>query len=222
MCLAVVLARKKFWPGYRVSTAAYVISLFLPQITRELRLKQYGLEVLPRNPSSFTPLLDGRSLTLGPDMAASQREIAKFSRQDAEAYPKYNALLERVAKVLEPTLSKAAPDPFPLPKEWRKIGVGKRLRDGAKLLELYQAIDGLGQDLPAAMELLTGAARPILERWFEAEVLRATLATDAIIGAFASHLFTWHRVCVAAPRDGRSRRSTRRLGLRSRRDGRLG
>ena len=177
---------EEIWPGYRVSTAAYVISLFLPEITRELRLKQYGLEVLPRNPSSFTPLLDGRSLTLGPDMVASQGEIAKFSRRDAEEYPKYNALLERVAKVLEPTLNKAAPDPFPLPKEWRKIGVGKRLRDGAKLLELYQSLDGLGHDLPEAIELLTGAARPLLERWFESEVLRATLATDAIIGAFAS------------------------------------
>ena len=177
---------EEIWPGYRVSTAAYVISLFLPQITRDLRLKQYGLEVLPRNPSSFTPLLDGRSLTLGPDMVASQREISKFSRRDAAAYPKYNALLERVAKVLEPTLSKAAPDPLPMPKEWRKIGVGKRLRDGAKLLELYQSLDGLGQDLPEAIELLTGAARPLLERWFDAEVLRATLATDAIIGAFSS------------------------------------
>ncbi len=177
---------EEVWPGYRVSTAAYVISLFLPEITRDLRLKQYGLEVLPRNPSSFTPLLDGRSLTLGPDMVASQREIGKFSRHDAEAYPKYNALLERVAKVLEPTLNKAAPDPFPLPKEWRKVGVGKRLRDGAKMLDMYRSLDGLGHDLPEAIELLTGAARPLLERWFEAEVLRATLATDAIIGAFSS------------------------------------
>ncbi len=52
--------------------------------------------------------------------------------------------------------------------------------------ELYQAMGQLGAQLPQAIELLTGAARPILERWFEAEVLRATLATDAIIGAFAS------------------------------------
>ena len=36
------------WPGYKVSTAAYVISLFLPQIIRELKLKEYGLTVLPR------------------------------------------------------------------------------------------------------------------------------------------------------------------------------
>lgn len=177
---------EELWPGYRVSTAAYVISLFLPEITRDLKLKQYGLEVLPRDPSSFTPLLDGRSLTLGPAMVESQREIAKFSRRDAESYPKYNALLERVAKVLEPLLNRASPDALPLPKQWRKIGVSKRLRDGAKVLELYQSINGLGEDLPEAIELLTGAARPLLERWFEAEVLRATLATDAIIGAFSS------------------------------------
>ncbi len=44
----------------------------------------------------------------------------------------------------------------------------------------------MGDDTPAAVELLSGAARPLLEKWFEADVLRATLATDAIIGAFAS------------------------------------
>ena len=32
------------------------------------------------------------------------------------------------------------------------------------------------------IEFVTGAARPILERWFESEPLKVTLATDAIIG----------------------------------------
>lgn len=174
------------WPGFKVSTAAYVISLFLPEIIRELRLKQYGLNILPRTPSSFTPLLDGRSLLLGPDMPSNQKEISKFSRRDAEQYPKYNALLERVAATIEPVLSRAAPDTLPLPKSWRKIGVAKRLRDAGKMLEFYKAFAALQEDLPEAVDLLTGAARPILERWFESDVLRATLATDAIIGAFAS------------------------------------
>ena len=177
---------EELWPGYRVSTAAYVISLLLPEIMRELRLGHYGLSILPRNPSSFTPLLDGRSLLLGSDEEASRREIAKFSSQDAENYPRYNAFLERVAQVIDPVLAQAAPDPLPLPKEWRKIGVTKRLRDTAKLWQLYQAMTALGEDLPEAIELMTGAARPILTRWFESEVLRATLATDAIIGAFDS------------------------------------
>lgn len=173
------------WPGYKVSTAAYVISLFLPSIIRDLRLKHYGLQILPRNPSSFTPLPDGRSLLMGPDARATRAEIAKFSARDADAYPRYEALLERVAKVLEPLLSRAAPDPLPLPAEHRKPGLRKRLRDTGKMWELYQTLGQLGGDSPEAIELVTGAARPILERWFEAEALRATLATDAIIGAFA-------------------------------------
>jgi phytoene dehydrogenase-like protein len=172
------------WPGYRVSTAAYVISLFQMPIIRELRLGEYGLEILPRNPSSFTPLPDGRSLTLGPDEAMVHREISKFSVRDAVAYPRYNVLLERVAQVLEPALSESAPDPLPLPEKWRRIGMAKRLRDGKKLWSLYNALKELGADLPEAVELLTAAARPILERWFETDVLKATLATDAIIGAF--------------------------------------
>lgn len=178
-------ATEELWPGYRVSTAAYVISLFLPEIMHELRLKHHGLRILPRNPSSFTPMLDGRHLLMGPDEQENHRQISKFSPRDAEQYPRYQALLERVADVLEPVLAKAAPDPLPLPTEQRKIGIGKRLRDTGKVWELYQAMAGLGADLPEAVELLTGAARPILERWFESEVLRATLATDAIIGAFA-------------------------------------
>ncbi|NOY30172.1 MAG: NAD(P)/FAD-dependent oxidoreductase [Planctomycetes bacterium] len=177
---------EELWPGYKISTAAYVISLFQTQILRDLRLKEYGLKILPRSPSSFTPLPDGRSLTMGPDETLNQREIGKFSMRDAAAYPRYEALLGRVAAALEPTLSQSAPDPLPLPKAWRKIGLAKKLRDGKKLLDMHRAIKGLGADLPEAVELLTGAARPILERWFESDVLMATLATDAIIGAFTS------------------------------------
>ena len=177
---------EELWPGYRVSTAAYVISLLLPEISRDLRLDDYGLRVLPRNPSSFTPLPDGRSLTLGPDSALNQREISKFSVRDAEAFGRYEALLERVARALEPALSQPAPDLLPLPDEWRRRGWRKRLRDARLGYGLYQALGKLGTDLPEALELLVGPARTILERWFESEVLKATLATDAIIGAFAA------------------------------------
>ena len=179
-------ATEALWPGYRVSTGAYVISLLLPEIIRDLRLAEHGLTILPRNPSSFTPLLDGRYLLLGPDAASNRREIAKFSRRDAEAFPRYNALLDRVAHVLEPIVAAPAPNPLPAPGARRRRGAAGRLRDAGRLWRLYRQLAGLGSDLPAALELLAGAARPILERWFEAEVLRATLATDAIIGAFAS------------------------------------
>jgi phytoene dehydrogenase-like protein len=172
------------WPGYRVSTASYVVSLLLPEIERDLRLSEFGYRVLPRNPSSFTPLEDGRSLLLGPDRDANRREIAKFSTRDAEAFPRYESLLERIAECLEPVLSATPPDLLPLPKTWRRIGLGKRFRDARQGMSLWSALKRLGPDIPEAMEILTGAARPILDRWFESDVLKATLATDAVIGTF--------------------------------------
>src|SRR5438309_8002867 len=101
---------EEVFPGFKVSTAAYVNSLFRKEITQDLRLRQYGFEVLERNPSSFTPFPDRRYLLLGPDAALTHSEIAKFSQRDADNYGRYEAMLERVADVIEPTLVEAPPD----------------------------------------------------------------------------------------------------------------
>jgi phytoene dehydrogenase-like protein len=44
----------------------------------------------------------------------------------------------------------------------------------------------LGTDLPKGVAMMTGAAAPMINAWFESEPLRSTLATDAIIGAWAA------------------------------------
>jgi phytoene dehydrogenase-like protein len=74
------------WPGYRVSTASYVCSLFDPAIVRDLDLRAHGFSVYRKEPASFTPLLDGRSLLLGSDAAANAAEIARFSKRDVGGY----------------------------------------------------------------------------------------------------------------------------------------
>jgi phytoene dehydrogenase-like protein len=136
---------------------------------------EYGFEVLERNPSSFTPYPDGRHLLLGPDAVGTRQEIAKFSARDAEAYPKYEAMLERVADLVEPTLAMTPPNI-----------VRPGLRDLWQLFQLGRGTRGFGANLGEAIEILTGAARPILDRWFESEQLKSTLATDAVIGAMAA------------------------------------
>ena len=118
---------EELWPGYKVSTASYVVSLLLPEIIAELKLKQNGLTILPRVPSSFTPMRDDRHLILGADQKQNSDQIAKFSTRDAEAFARYEKLLEQVAIHLEPTLHQSAPDLLPMPASWRKIGLGKKL-----------------------------------------------------------------------------------------------
>src|SRR6266581_5491988 len=86
---------EEVWPGFKVSTAAYVTSLLRPEIIRDLALARHGLELLPRSPSSFTPFPDGRYLLMGPDREMTRREVAKFSTRDAENLPKFEAMLGR-------------------------------------------------------------------------------------------------------------------------------
>ena len=166
---------EELWPGYKVSTAAYVNSLLRPEIIRDLDLKRHGFKMLPRNPSSFTPFPDGRSLMLGPNKALTHREISKFSAKDADALPKYEQMLERVAAFIEPTLTQTPPNPWSF-----------KPRNLLQLAKLGLVFAKLGTNGQKAIEILTGAATPILDRWFESEQLKVTLATDAIIGAMAS------------------------------------
>ncbi|HXF93668.1 MAG TPA: NAD(P)/FAD-dependent oxidoreductase [Nitrospiraceae bacterium] len=166
---------EEVFPGFKVSTAAYVISLFRPEIVRDLRLEAYGLRILERSPSSFTPFPDGRFLLLGADPDLNHQEIAKFSVRDADNYPRYQDWLEGLATVLEPLLTVTPPN-------IRRLG----LRDLWRLLRLGRMVTRIGPRIGDLVELLTGAARPILERWFESEELKATLATDAVIGTMAS------------------------------------
>ena len=121
---------------------------------------------------------------MGPDPQANHDEIKKFSENDARVFSDYEAFLERVAEQIEPVLSRRSPDLFPLPSSWRKISLSKRLGDLRIGWSLHRAMKGMGDDLPEALEFLTGNAKTILDRWFDSDELKGTLATDAIIGTF--------------------------------------
>src|SRR5437588_6181761 len=147
---------EEVFPGFKVSTAAYVNSLLRPEIIRDLELKKFGFEMLPRNPSSFTPFPDGRSLLMGPDAKQTHAEISKFSRKDADALPKYEAMLLRVAEFLEPLLDETPPDPFGggLRDLWRLAKIGWRFRKVAASLRDASSRRG-ATGLQEVLEVLT-------------------------------------------------------------------
>ncbi len=171
-------------PGYRASTCSYLVSLLSQQVIRDLDLVRHGYKVLTRDPASFTPLLDGRHLLLGANPGFNHEQIAKFSLHDAQAYPRYEAFLSRVAQCLEPVLEAPPPELLPLPRAWRQRSFMRRLRDLLAALKLRGALARLGTEQAAALRLLLDPASRILDHWFESEVLKATLATDGVIGAF--------------------------------------
>jgi phytoene dehydrogenase-like protein len=165
---------EELWPGYKISRAAYVAGLLRPAVVEELGLLRRGLRLLARRPSSYTPDAHGPGLLLGPDAEASLAQIRHYSPHDAERYPHYERVLDRAARVIEPLLDAPPLDP-----------ARPRLADLGPLLRAARAALGLRSDLTAALSLVLGSARVGLSSWFEGELLRATLATDALIGAHA-------------------------------------
>lgn len=164
---------EELWPGYRVSTAAYLVSLLQEQVVRDLELARYGYRVFPKDPAYFAPFPDGRHLFLYGDLAKTQAEIAKFSRRDAERYPAFEALIDRLARFVEPLLL-ASPPNLP-PRDLADLGALLRL--GRRALRLTRS------DLATLATLFSGSVQELLDRWFESEQLKVALATDGLIGA---------------------------------------
>ncbi|XP_038592711.1 pyridine nucleotide-disulfide oxidoreductase domain-containing protein 2 isoform X1 [Micropterus salmoides] len=180
---------EEIFPGFRFSRCSYLLSLLRPHIYADLELKKHGLKVYMRDPHAFTPMLEEgvrgappRSLTLGSDMAMNQIEISKFSKKDAKAFPDYVAYLDKLAGAIHPLLD--AP-PVDIPGVTTG-SLRKRLTAAKTLMPIVKCGLKLGTNIPDFYEIITAPIMKILNCWFESEPLRATLATDAVIGAMTS------------------------------------
>jgi phytoene dehydrogenase-like protein len=164
---------EEIWPGYRVSTASYLSSLMQEKVVRELELQRFGYVVDAKDPAFFSAFPDDRYLFMWQDQARTLAEIAKFSKRDAEAYPKYEAHLERLAIVVE-SLLLTTPPHFP----------PRRPGDFVEYLKLTGKLRGLStSETVGLVKIFTQSAADFLDQWFESEQLKVTLATDGVIGA---------------------------------------
>ncbi|XP_006880260.1 PREDICTED: pyridine nucleotide-disulfide oxidoreductase domain-containing protein 2 [Elephantulus edwardii] len=176
-------------PGFKFSRASYLLSLLRPQIYTDLELKKHGLRLHLRNPYSFTPMLEDhtagkgpRSLLLGTDMAENQKQIAQFSQKDAQAFPRYEEFMNRLASAIDPLLDAAPVDMA----TFQRGSLLQRFQALSTLKPLLRAGLTLGAQLPQYYQVLTAPIMKVLDQWFESEPLKATLATDAVIGAMTS------------------------------------
>jgi phytoene dehydrogenase-like protein len=166
---------EEFHPGFRNSTASYTVSLLHPKVIRDLKLAEHGLRVVERPFANFLPLPDGGYLEVGGGLEATQREVARFSRRDAERLPDYYARLDAVAGVLRELLLETPPN----------VGGGV-----SELLPAWKATRAFRRlALPAqrdVLDLFTVSAAEWLGRWFGSEPIQACFGFDSVVGNFAS------------------------------------
>jgi phytoene dehydrogenase-like protein len=108
------------------------------------------------------------------DHYKTRREIARHSKLDAEAYDEYGKAMVEMGRFVKPILGMTPPDPTSL-----KI---KGLQDLLFLGKRFQSLPL--QDQYNQVQLLTMSAVDFLDRWFETDVLKATMSASGIIGTF--------------------------------------
>ncbi len=149
-------------PGFRVNTLAYTCGLFRPEIKEDLQLARFGLEEHVYDPSAFLPFPDRRYLLYRHDLDWNVKQIEKFSKADAKAYPKYEAFWEEFGELVEPTL----------------LAPPVSLADLAAFVQTPEAEDFLRRTM-----LMSVA--DMLDDFFESEEVKVSLGTGAVAGTLA-------------------------------------
>jgi len=150
---------EEVFPGVKFSRLAYSAGLLRPEIIRDLELARFGYEAHPFDPQFFLPFPNGNSLLLWNDAERNEKELARFSRKDAAAYPKYVAFWTEVMELIEATVLEPPP---PLPD----------------LLALFKGPEA--EEL--ARRILLQSAADLLDEFFESDEVKAMLATATTIG----------------------------------------
>lgn len=158
-------------PGFVYSNCSYVCSLFRPEIMRDLELPKYGLQILPYEGGAVLTR-DGDYLANYREHYPHQREIARFSKKDAEAYDRYARDVTRQCRFIQPLLMRTAPDPFSF-----------KPRDLQELLFLARKFGEMSaHDIAQTIRFWTMSISDFLDEYFETDVLKAFLAISGIIG----------------------------------------
>src|ERR1700744_4761055 len=162
-------------PEFRVTRLSYVMSLLPPTVIKDLQLDRHGYKIFPMGPY-YQAFPEGGSIKLYADDARrNYEEVARWSKADAEAMPKWDAWLEGLADVLGPLLLTVPPNIC-----------SRKPPDLAGLLRLAWRERGLDvRTVADVTRLMTMSIADLLDDWFESPQVKGALAVNGVIGTWA-------------------------------------
>ena len=133
--------------------------MLLPEIITELEL---DLDIRMKDPESFSPIEGGGGLVMWRDPAKRHEEISRFSKKDADAYPKLRRALRR-------GLSHPCVRCFVTPLRANR-------RD---------ARSGAPRSRTSSSRTVDGSIAELCEEYFETDLMQGLMASQGIIGSAA-------------------------------------
>lgn len=163
---------RELYPGWTYSNCSYVCSTMRQAIHRDLDLARHGLLLIPYLATvSFGD--DGETLIGYHDPDAAYLELKRHSPHDADAMHRFQADLARYSQLIRKTLLRTPPDPASL-----------RPKDIMELLFLARQFWKLGErEIYEYVRFFTMSAAEYVEEYFEDDLIKATMANPATIGA---------------------------------------
>src|SRR5215467_14459076 len=73
-------------PGCRVSTTSYIASMLRPEVISDLKLREFGLRMVPCDPAIQVPFLNGQVVSWWSDRERARAEFSKLSAKDGETF----------------------------------------------------------------------------------------------------------------------------------------
>jgi phytoene dehydrogenase-like protein len=162
---------EELFPGYRFSACSYYCHLLQAKIIEDLDLRGHGFLVYHIDPQKLSVFPDGRGFLLWDSVEQTQEAVGRFSKHDADMYPKWVAVWERAAGVLLPHF--LAPPP-----------TATALRDGLRTHDDRAFLD----------RLMQASVKEIVTEFFEDEAIRGAFIQAHDVGNPAAPGSAW---CLA-------------------------
>jgi phytoene dehydrogenase-like protein len=165
-----IAVTEEFFPGYKFSSLASGAGHLSPAVVADLNLARNGLQILPADPLIFSPLPDGKHITIWHDTNRTAQEIAEFSAIDANAYPGFVKLMSKFGRIVSGLKDITPPD---LPD----VGLG----DMREFLKIVNPVRGLGRkNISQLLRVMAMPISDLLNEWFESDVVKGAIAVSAV------------------------------------------
>jgi phytoene dehydrogenase-like protein len=153
-------------PGARVPALAHTVGRLRASVARELDLKSHGLSLVAPEVRQFSPLPDGRAVTLWSDNVRTAESLRAWSSRDADRFEAFDRLVRSLARFIGEIAASTPPD-------IHSPGLG----DAIAGLKLGRTFRGLGRDDGRTItRVLPMAVADFVAEAFETDAVQAALA----------------------------------------------
>ena len=151
---------EEFYPGYRVSTVSYVVSLLQSKVIKDLELKRHGFEMIKMD--GTLSVCGDDYMFFNDDPEHNRKEVERFSSTDYDAMQKFEEMFQSVGGVIRNQMLREPPK--------LDAGFSDLIALGRMGLDIRKLTPELRHRL---LQILTSSAYDLIERWFESPMIKS-------------------------------------------------